>query len=207
MTILIDWFKQASALRSSASHAMRAHTVWRRWCVCVCASLYACMYLTPHLFQWSSDVVLALTHCSRKDRMFALFKGEAIKEKAVSLRPKQWAGASLFLLVFTFSLTHFDFYNLVEEILMKDRIILNTLILSVCPYVCFLSCSRILNLTWVGGEYTVNVSLKSQGSLKATHVSYFLFYFLMHLLRQCQFSYCMFLWVRLTLSHFWGEGL
>lgn len=54
----------------------------------VCLSACACIYLTPHLFQWPLDVVLAQTLCSRKERMFALFKGEAIKEKAVSLHPK-----------------------------------------------------------------------------------------------------------------------
>lgn len=34
----------------------------------VCGSVCASVYLTPHLFQWPSDVVLALTYCSRKNR-------------------------------------------------------------------------------------------------------------------------------------------
>lgn len=34
----------------------------------VCRSVCASVYLTPHLFQWPSDVVLALTYCSRKNR-------------------------------------------------------------------------------------------------------------------------------------------
>lgn len=42
--------------------------------------------------------------------MFALFKGEAIKEKAVSLHPKH---ELVLFFVFSF-LTHFVFYNLVK---------------------------------------------------------------------------------------------
>lgn len=122
MTALLHWIKLASARTSSASHAICAHTVCRRWCVCVCGSACACMYLTPHLSQWPLDVVLAQTLCSRKERMFALFKGEAIKEKAVSLHPKH----ELVLLVFSFSsfLLFFCFPltpNLVKQIQLNER--------------------------------------------------------------------------------------
>lgn len=65
MTILLPWINPASALRSSASHAMSAHTACHRRCVYVCVRMYV---FNPHLFQWPSDVVLALTHCSRKNR-------------------------------------------------------------------------------------------------------------------------------------------
>lgn len=43
MTIQLSWIKLASALRSSASHATRAHTVCRRWCVCVRLRAHVCI--------------------------------------------------------------------------------------------------------------------------------------------------------------------